>query len=199
MCSLDSLLPRGHKLPLVGWCGIIVGLAGVVILVSPSLGAGRGEVVTPAGIAGLLSASLLWSVGSVFSRHNPVPGDIFTNVGVEMLAGGIVLSVIALLTGEPQHARFTTQGTLALVYLIVFGSIVGFTAYGYLLRHAPPAKASTYAYVNPIVAVFLGAIILSEPVDARTLFATTIVLAGVGIVQMATMSERLERGDDTDR
>jgi drug/metabolite transporter (DMT)-like permease len=187
MSSIDSLIPQGHRLSPVGWFGIVAGFTGVIVLVSPSLGLGGGEIIRPAGIAGLMAASLLWSVGSVYSKHNPVKGDIFVNAGVEMLAGGIVLSAIAGVTGEFQHVRFTPQSTLALLYLIIFGSIVGFTAYGYLLRHVPPAKASTYAYINPIVAVILGAIILSEPIDARTIVATGIVLAGVGIVHTATM------------
>jgi drug/metabolite transporter (DMT)-like permease len=104
-----------------------------------------------------------------------------------MLAGGLALSLLALASGEFLHVKITSTGILSVLYLIIFGSIVGFTAYGYLLRHVPPAKAATYAYVNPIVAVLLGALVLSEPIEARTILATVIILGGVGIVQGASV------------
>jgi drug/metabolite transporter (DMT)-like permease len=185
MSTIDALIPGGHRLSLVGWLGIVIGFSGVIVLVSPGLGLAAGEAIEPRGIAGLVGASFLWSVGSIYARRNPVRGDIFVNVGVEMLAGGFALSLLALASGELMHVRVTEAGILSVLYLIIFGSIVGFTAYGYLLRHVPPAKASTYAYVNPIVAVLLGALVLAEPLEGRTILATVIILGGVGIVQVA--------------
>jgi drug/metabolite transporter (DMT)-like permease len=190
MSSIDSFVPGGHKLSATGWLGIIIGLSGVVVLVSPGLGFTGGEAIRPGGIVGLICASLFWSTGSVYSKRRPVPGDIFANAGVQMAAGGVVLIAIGLFSGEAAGIRFTQSGVLALLYLIVFGSIIGFTSYAYLLRHVPPAKASTYAYVNPIVAVILGAIILSEPIDARTIVAAAIILGGVGLVQIAQARSR---------
>jgi len=189
MSTIDSLIPGGHKLPPIGWLGIVIGFAGVVVLVSPSLGLAQGEQMELAGIVGLVLASFFWSIGSVYSTRNPVNADILVVTGIEMLAGGIVLTVVALMTGEVYVARATTAGLLSLLYLIIFGSIVGFTAYAYLLKHVPAAKASTYAYVNPIVAVILGAILLSEPIDLRTILATLIILGGVGLVQLARTRE----------
>lgn len=185
MSTIDAVIPGGHRLSRVGWLGIVIGFTGVIVLVSPSLGLAAGEVIKPGGIAGLVGASFLWSVGSIYARRNPVKGDIFVNVGVEMLAGGLALSLLALASGELSHVKVTTAGILSVLYLIIFGSIVGFTAYGYLLRHVPPAKASTYAYVNPIVAVLLGALVLAEPLEERTILASVIILGGVGIVQAA--------------
>ncbi len=186
MSSIDALIPGGHRLSLTGWIGILLGLGGVVILVSPSFSTGGGsEVINPAGILGLLFASLSWSAGSVYSKRQAVGGDVFMNTGLQMFSGGVVLLVIAFLMGEMVDIQISQDGFLSLVYLIIFGSIIGYTAYTYLLHHVPPAKASTYAYVNPIVAIFLGALILSEPLDLRTLLSTAIILAGVAIVQLA--------------
>ncbi len=187
MSSIDSLTPGGHRLSPLGWFGILIGFAGVVVLVSPSLGLTEGEQIEPAGIVGLVCASFFWSVGSVYSKRRAVGGDIFMNSAVQMLAGGIVLLIVGLLTGEGVRAQFTASGVLSLLYLIIFGSIIGFTSYAYLLRHVPPAKASTYAYVNPIVAVLLGALVLSEPLDARIAIAAAVILGGVAIVQSARM------------
>ena len=187
MSSIDSVIPGGHKLSGLGWFGILVGFGGVVVLVSPSLGMAAGEQINLGGILGLVGASFFWSVGSIYSKRNPVGGDIFVNTGIEMLAGGAVLTALGCATGEWGEIRWTESGMLAVVYLIVFGSIIGFTAYTYLLRHVPAAKASTYAYVNPIVAVILGALILGEAVDIRTIIATAVILGGVAIVQLARM------------
>jgi drug/metabolite transporter (DMT)-like permease len=185
MSSVDSLLPGGHRLSWVGWLGILIGFGGVVVLVSPSLGLAAGEEIEPAGIAGLISASFLWSMGSVYSKRRSTGGDVFMNTSLQMLAGGIVLLSLAAIGGEFAQALFSMSGLLSLLYLIVFGSIIGFTSYVYLLRHVPPAKASTYAYVNPVVAVILGALLLAEPLELRTIAATVVILAGVAIVQAA--------------
>lgn len=187
MSTIDVAVPGGHRLPPVGWVGILIGFGGVVILVSPSLGLAEGEALRIEGIAGLVLASFLWSVGSVYSQRHHVEGDIFVNAGIQMLAGGLVLVLIAIGAGELARVELTSTGILALLYLIVFGSVIGFTSYAYLLRHVPAAKASTYAYVNPVVAVFLGAVILAEPVDTRTILAALVILGGVGIVQVSKM------------
>lgn len=187
MSSIDAIIPGGHRLSALGWLGILIGFGGVVVLVSPSLGMVAGEQINAGGIIGLAAASLLWSIGSIYAKRHPVDGDIFVNTGIQMLAGGAVLTVIGLATGEGEAIRWTMSGVLAVAYLIAFGSIIGFTSYAYLLRHVPAAKASTYAYVNPIVAVILGALILAEPVDLRTVAATAIILGGVAIVQLARM------------
>jgi len=187
MSSIDAVIPGGHRLSGLGWVGILIGFGGVVVLVSPSLGILSGEQIDIGGIIGLVCASFFWSTGSIYSKRHPVGGDIFVNTGIQMLAGGLVLTAIGLAAGEWASIRWTTSGVLAVVYLILFGSIVGFTAYAYLLRHVPAAKASTYAYVNPIVAVILGALILAEPVDFRTVIATAVILGGVAIVQLARM------------
>lgn len=190
MSSIDSFMPRGQTLPPIGWFGIVVGIAGTVILVSPSLGLVQGEHLDPLGVAGLLLACLFWSIGSVYSRHHHVEGNVFVNSGVQNFVPGVLLVLLGLALGEGKEFQLTTTGGLALLYLIVFGSIVGYTSYVYLLRHQPPAKASTYAYVNPVVAIFLGWLILDEPVTLRTVVAALVILAGVAIVQTSKMKKR---------
>ena len=187
MSSIDSFTPKGHSLSLLGWLGILIGFAGVFILVSPSIGLAEGHSLNPLGIAGLIAASFLWSVGSVYSKHHHVAGDVFVNSGIQNLVPGVLLIVLGLVSGELQEVTMTEQGIFALLYLIVLGSLIGYTSYVYLLRHVAPAKASTYAYVNPVVAIFLGWIILGEPIDVRTIIAALVILGGVAIVQTSRM------------
>lgn len=191
MSTIDSFVPNGQRLSLFGWIGILVGFGGMFILVSPSLGLAEGLDLDPFGIGGLVLASLLWSIGSVYSKHHPVPGDIFVNSAIQNLVPGVVLATIGFTTGEWPLIHFSTKGMLALLYLIVFGSIIGYTSYVYLLRHVAPAKASTYAYVNPVVAIFLGWLILAEPIDVRTAVAAAIILGGVAIVQTSRLRSKL--------
>lgn len=184
MSSIDAAIPGGHRLSLTGWLGIVIGFGGVVLLVWPTI-AGTGGELIPEGIAGLLLASFFWSSGSIYSKRRSTGGDVLMNTSVQMIAGGAVLMAIALATGEMSGVTFSMQGILSLLYLIVFGSIIGFTSYIYLLHHVPPAKASTYAYVNPVVAIILGNLILSEPLDVRTVLSAVVILGGVAIVQAA--------------
>ena len=185
MSSIDAIIPGGKRLSWFGWLGILIGFGGVVVLVSPSIGLMPGEEINRGGIFGLIAASFFWSLGSLYSKRKVVGGDILMNTSIQMLAGGIVLLVIASITGEFSTVQVTAPGVLSLLYLIIFGAIIGYTSYAYLLRHVPPAKASTYAYVNPVVAVLLGAILLSEPLEPRTILATAVILGGVAIVQGA--------------
>jgi drug/metabolite transporter (DMT)-like permease len=145
MSSIDAIIPGGKRLSWFGWLGILIGFGGVVVLVSPSIGLTAGEEINRGGIFGLIAASFFWSLGSLYSKRKVVGGDIFMNTSIQMLAGGIVLLAIASVTGEFSSFKMTAPGGLSLLYLIVFGAIIGYTSYAYLLRHVPPAKASTYA------------------------------------------------------
>jgi drug/metabolite transporter (DMT)-like permease len=185
MSSIDSIVPGGHRLPVGGWLGILIGFSGVVLLVYPTLGDWEHAEIEPIGIIGLVLASLFWSSGSVYSKRRSVGGDVLMNSAVQMLAGGVLLFLLGLLFGEFATSRFTLPAVLSLLYLIIFGSIIGFTSYVYLLHHVPPAKASTYAYVNPVVAILLGWLLLAESLELRTIIATAVILAGVAIVQTA--------------
>lgn len=164
------------------WAGVLLGLVGLVVLVQP--GGGDTDLV---GVLFILGATTSWSVGSFVSQRTPMPANPFVATGWEMLAGGTALTVVALLRGERWAApsTYSTESLLALGYLVVFGSLVAFTAYVWLLHNAPLSLVSTYAYVNPVVAVVLGALILSEPVTAAILLGGAIVVVGVGLVVTA--------------
>jgi drug/metabolite transporter (DMT)-like permease len=165
--------------------GLILGLAGVALLVSP-----KGDSSTQVNLIGavmLVLASASWAWGSVVSKSAPLPKSPFLATSMEMIGGGVLLLLTALAVGQFAHVRpaeVSANAVLAWLFLVVFGSLVGFTAYIWLLGVTSIAKAGTYAYVNPIVAVFLGWAILDEPVTGRTLLAALVILVGVGLVNI---------------
>ena len=166
------------------WAGIAVGFLGLGILVGPAelLGGGAAD---PLGAGVLVLASVLWAVGSVYSGRAALPDSPLQATGMEMLAGGAMLAVLGSAAGEwgrLDPGAVSPRSLLALAYLIVFGAGVGFTAYIWLLRHVEVAKVSTYAYVNPVVAVFLGWLLAGEQVTARTLAAAAVIVVAVAFI-----------------
>jgi drug/metabolite transporter (DMT)-like permease len=178
----------GGKRPGVrAWMGIALGLAGVVVLVQPN---GRGGV-DPFGVLLLLVASLAWSYGSLFGRRADLPKSPLLTTGMEMLAGGVVLIAAGLVTGEAAHfhpSAISRTSLLGLAYLITLGSVVGYSAYTYLVTAVTPAKLGTYAYVNPIIAVFLGWAIAGEPIGPMTIVAVAIIVAAVVLLTLKPAS-----------
>ncbi len=167
---------RPHVLTLAG---VLVGFAGVAFL---SL-RGGGASGSGAGITVVLLGSLSWSVGSFISPRIPMPANPFVASTVEMAVGGSALLVMGLVQGERLHlGAVSWQSWAALAYLVLVGSLVGFTSYIWLLGHAPISLVSTYAYVNPVVAVLLGMAVLSEPVTAAMLVAGALIVVGVALV-----------------
>ena len=165
--------------------GLLLGLVGVGLLVSP--GGDTSGSVDLIGAAMLILASASWAWGSVISKSAPLPKSPFLATSMEMITAGILLLVVAAVAGQLDHFSLSTvsrQAALSWVYLVVFGSLVGFTAYIWLLGHTSIAKAGTYAYVNPIVAVLLGWAILGEPITSRTVIATLVILIGVALVNL---------------
>ena len=166
---------------------LAMGLIGVGVLTSASLGLG-GVAVDRISAVALLIASSSWSLGSILSRRMPLPASRAMSSGAQMLAGGVWLAVAAAALGEPRgfDPRAVSPGAwLALLYLVVAGSIVAFTAYQWLLQNESPTRVGTYAYVNPVVAVLLGYFIADEPLGMRTVVGTMCVLASV--VTITTM------------
>lgn len=164
--------------------GILLGLGGVGVLVGPRASTG-GADLDPWGVLILVGASISWSFGSLLQRRETGVSPL-TATGLQMVAGGGMLAVLALGSGELADFSTLTSATArswtALAYLTVFGSLLGFTAYGWLMRHDEPARVATYAYVNPVVAVILGALIGGEPVTARVLVAAAVIIAGVVVI-----------------
>jgi drug/metabolite transporter (DMT)-like permease len=158
------------------WIGLIVGLAGVALLQS------GGELrASPAGAVVLVLSAITWSLGSMWSTRLPLPAGPMA-AATEMLTGGTVILVAALLRGERMTAIPDAQALGAFAYLVVFGSIVAYTAYAFLLARVRPALATSYAYVSPVIAVFLGAIVAAEQVTAAAVGALALILGGVAII-----------------
>jgi drug/metabolite transporter (DMT)-like permease len=178
LAVLDAIVTRRRPSGLVIG-GLVAGIAGVAVLLVPVEGL---EGLDPVGIGLVVVASLSWAAGSLYSRHAPLPRSALLGTGMEMLAGGLALGVAGTLLGEIGQvdvASFSTRSVLAIGYLVVFGSIVAFSAYTWLLANVPVSTVGTYAYVNPIVAVALGAIFLSEPITPRTLIASAVIIGAV--------------------
>lgn len=166
---------------------LAIGLAGVVVLTSASLGLG-GVAIDRISAAALLIASSSWALGSILSRKLPLPSSRAMSSGAQMLAGGVWLAITAAALGEARgfDPRAVSMGAwLALLYLVVAGSIAAFTAYQWLLHNESPTRVGTYAYVNPVVAVLLGYFVADEPLGVRTVVGTICVLASV--VMITTM------------
>lgn len=175
----------GHGRPTgVMAVGLAVGLAGVLLLVGPAELMG-GEHVETAGVVAVLIATLCWATGSLYSRRASLPKNPLLSTGMEMIAGGVLLLVVGLLSGEAADLNLSNvslKSITALAYLTFFGSLVAFTAYIWLLNNTTTARASSYAYVNPVVALFLGWTLAGEPLTARTIIAAAIIIASVIVI-----------------
>jgi drug/metabolite transporter (DMT)-like permease len=163
---------------------LLVGLAGVAVLVGRTMNLGEAPVDT-AGACALIFASISWSVASSLTRKLPLPAAKAMSSGAQMLAGGVLLTITATALGEFRGFRMqavSREAWLALAYLIVAGSIAGFTAYVWLLHHESPTKVGTYAYVNPVVAVLVGYFLGGEAIGPRTIAGTLLVLVSVVVI-----------------
>lgn len=192
--SLSEIVFLGtQKLTVRLTMALLAGIAGVLVLVSHSLGLGEQPIATSGAIA-LLIASVSWSIASALSRKLPLPESKAMSSAAQMLSGGIMLTATAALLGEFHGFRVqavSRQAWLALAYLIVAGSIVGFTAYVWLLHHESPTRVGTYAYVNPVVAVIVGYFFGGEAIGPRTMLGTLLVLVSVVVITTTPAKKRL--------
>ncbi len=187
---LDSLLLGDHHISGRGKAGLALGILGLFILVWPQLQAGSlGRREFYASLS-LLGGSFSWALGSVLSKRWQSGMDVFSATGWQVTAAGLGNFVFALFAGDLQHAIWSARSLAAVAYLIVCGSWIGYTAYIWLLKHVPTSKVSTYAYVNPVVAVFLGWLILHERVDRFILAGSTVVVLSVILVTSATVKKK---------
>lgn len=184
MALSEILLLRTQRLTFRLGLALVVGIAGVAVLVSRSLNLG-GAPIDTAGAIALIVASMSWSVASVLTRKLPLPASKVMSSGSQMLAGGVLLTLVSGMLGEFRNFRpFSVSGAAwaSLLYLIVAGSIIGFTAYVWLIHHESPTKVGTYAYVNPVVAVLLGYFFGGEGLGLRTILGTLCVLISVIVI-----------------
>jgi drug/metabolite transporter (DMT)-like permease len=177
----------GERLPALAIVGIVVGMAGVVILVGQGVALDRS--LDPLGVAALIVSPVAWAAGATFAANRArLPADPFVATGLQMLSGSVVLAAAAVFSGELgsfRPAAVTFDGVLATAYLTVVGSLVAFTAFAWVIRHAPLPLVATYAFVNPVIAVFLGWLLLHEAVGPVQLIAGGVIVAGVAMIIIA--------------
>lgn len=182
MALIEVIVPRDQRIGRLGWIGLLIGFLGVVYLFSPHLSL-EGQTL-PAMLA-VLGASLNWAIASIYLKRRIVSGSMMPNVGIQMFAAGTLFLLAAAFFGGITLEEASADGIAALLYLIFIGSILAYTAFNYMLKALPAAKAGTYAYVNPVVAVILGYLILNEVVTRQTIVAALIILGGVVLVQVS--------------
>jgi drug/metabolite transporter (DMT)-like permease len=183
----EALRAGGTKPNWQSILGLIVGFMGVFLLIGPAEITGSGQHFNTASVIMLLIAPFLWSLGSIYARGADMPKSTLMSTGMQMLAGSVSLFLVSLLTSELKgfsFAQVSANSWWGLVYLITFGSLVGFVSYGWLLHNAPVSLTSTYAYVNPVVAVFLGWLLANEELNARIGIASAIIIGSVIFINM---------------
>jgi drug/metabolite transporter (DMT)-like permease len=184
MVLVDWLRPGGVRPVWRVGLGLLVGFSGLLLMVGPKNLGGAGRI-DPVGVALLVFASLAWACGSVYSKHSEMPSSPLLGASMQGISGGIALWIAAAFSGELGRFHFaavSSRSWFALAYLIVFGSMLGFTAYIYILKHSTATRVATYAFVNPVVALFLGWLLLGEPITLRTVVAGAIILFAVVLV-----------------
>lgn len=196
MVLVDAIFASKRRPSWQAVLGLVAGFGGIALLVEPvSLLQGQGRYDL-AGIGTLLLASFLWSVGSVYGRNADMPKSSLLGTGMEMLAGSAGLFGVSLLRGEWTNFDPTTislRSGLATLYLTLFGSLIAFVAYSWLLRNAPVALTATYAYVNPLIAVLLGNWLGREPLDARIAIAAAVIIGAVILINLGARPARLRQ------
>jgi drug/metabolite transporter (DMT)-like permease len=198
MEAVEACLPDGERLGRATVAGLVIGFSGIVLLVWPDLasgsstGGGSGGFI--AGIVALQIASIGWSIGSSYSKRHGQKArggapqgtgldEVLGSTAYQMLAGGLIMAAAGTVRGEWSSLFFTTRTTVAMLYLATVGAIGGFVAYAYALRHLPVSFVSLYAYINPVIAVALGVLVLHEPFTWRMAIAAALVFAGVAVVR----------------
>jgi drug/metabolite transporter (DMT)-like permease len=178
----ESMRSGGTKPNWQSILGLVVGFGGVFLLIGPAKITGSAQEFNTSSVIMLLIAPFLWSLGSIYARGADMPKSTLLSTGMQMLAGSVSLFIVSVLTGELSGFSFGEVSMLSwwgLLYLITFGSLIGFVSYGWLLHNAPVSLTSTYAYVNPVVAVFLGWLLANEELNARIGIASAIIIGSV--------------------
>jgi drug/metabolite transporter (DMT)-like permease len=196
---VESLRPGGVKPGWLQMLGLLIGFGGVAILIGPAEFFGGGHTLDLRGVAISLVAAFSWALGSIYNRSADLPKSTLLFTGMEMLMGSIGLLIVSAVTGEFARldiAAISTRSLLGLAYLITFGSLVGFVSYGWLLRsNAPVSLISTYAYVNPIVAVLLGNWLAKETLNARILAAALVIVGSVVLINSSKQAKIIQEDE----
>ena len=190
---VEAVYPGGERPTLRALCGLAIGFTGIVVLVWPQLFTGSGGTWFIAGVVALQVACAGWALGTSYTKRSTSSASPAATSALQMLVAGVMFLAIATSTGEWSRLAITVRSASAILYLVIFGSIVAFSAYVYALKHLPIATVSLYSYVNPLIAVVLGTLLLSEPFSSRMLVASALVLAGVWVVRSAAAPARGSR------
>jgi drug/metabolite transporter (DMT)-like permease len=181
---VEAVLPHGERLKRRTLIGLAIGFLGIVVLVWPQLQLGGSEGrLFVLGVISLQIACFGWAIGTSYTKRNALKASPLGASAMQMILSGVMLLAIATATGEWSRLSFTTRTAGAMVYLVLVGSIVGYSAYVYALKYLPVSTVSLYAYVNPIIAVVLGTLILSEPFSLRIVIAAAMVFSGIAVVR----------------
>jgi drug/metabolite transporter (DMT)-like permease len=183
---VEALSARGERLTRYTLAGVAAGFAGILVLVWPALtfGGPDGRMFV-AGILAMQVGAIAWAIGTSYTKRNSLGATPLASSALQMVFSGTILMLIGTALGEWGQVAFTARTLTAMIYLTLAGSVVGYTAYVYALKYLPVSTVSLYAYVNPIIAVVLGSLVLSEPFSARILIAAALVFGGIAVVQMA--------------
>jgi drug/metabolite transporter (DMT)-like permease len=186
---IEAVLPRGERFSSQAIAGLIVGFVGIIVLVWPELtmGGSSGRAFV-AGVIALQIACAAWAMGTSYTKRHKVGDDPFATSAVQMVFSGLMLMGFGTFQGEWSTLHFSTRSFLALSYLTLAGSLVAYTAYVYAVKHLPLSTVSLYAYINPVLAVLLGSLVLDEPFSLRIVGAAGLVLGGMWIVSRAPAS-----------
>jgi drug/metabolite transporter (DMT)-like permease len=194
MVLVDWLRPGGTRPVARVLFGLLLGFAGLALLVGPK-DLGGSARINPTGVAILVVASFAWACGSLYSKHGQMPSSPLLGATMQSLTGGIALWIVGWLSGEVKSlhlAAVSMRSWVALGYLVFFGSMMGFSAYIYILKHSTATRVATYAFVNPVVALFLGWLLLGESITLRTILAAAVILAAVLLVITAPHRKALQ-------
>ena len=191
MVGIEAAVPGGERPGHLTWLGLTIGFSGIVLLVWPDLfGGGALSPAFLAGVVGLQLACVAWSTGSAYERRRRTDDEhTLGGAGLEMIFGGAMLTLIGTAAGEWPRLAFSVRSATALAYLVAFGSVVGYSAYIYTLKHLPVSTISLSSYINPFIAVVLGVVIAGESFGPRSLVASMVVLAGVAVVRVTAPHE----------
>ena len=187
MAAVEAFMPKGERLTTAVVAGLVLGFGGIVVLVWPELSLGTGATRQfVAGVIALQIASFGWALGSSFSKRQSPGENVLSTTAYQMLFGGLMMTAAGTVLGEWNDLFFTTRTATALIYLSTIGAIGGFVAFTYALRHLQVSFVSLYAYINPVIAVALGVLILNEAFTPRMAVSALLVFAGVAIVRWSS-------------
>jgi drug/metabolite transporter (DMT)-like permease len=194
MAGIEAIMPDGEKLHPRIVIGLVVGFSGIVLLVWPELSLGSsGHGGFLAGVLAVQIAAFGWSLGSSYSKRLGGRDNLLATTAFQMLFGGLMMVLAGTVRGEWASLHFSTRSLVAVSYLATVGAVGGFVAYSYALRHLPVSFVSLYAYINPIIAVTLGVLLLHEPFTARMALAAVLVFAGVAVVRWTGAASKVSR------